>query len=324
MRLIKGVNQLNETLTGSVVTIGNFDGVHLGHQKIIGLAVNRAQGRCIAYTFRPHPQIALNPDRNFELLSTYEERLELFAKLGVNCTIEEPFSRAFSGFEPEYFFNEILVRKLGAKCVIIGYDFGFGKNRDGHLSVLKELCARSEVELVVVPQFSLDEEVVSSSKIRGHLKSGEIQRANRLLGRAFSYRGIVVHGDRRGGQIGFPTANLGKLENKLTLPHGVYATRSKVGDHVYSSVTNIGVRPTFKDATSHPGLVETHLLDETTDLYGRTLEVSFVARIREERRFSGVSELKTQITIDIEKCRELLRSTETVLSAAAAATVLAD
>ncbi len=311
MVLLHGVKTLDQELTHPVVTIGNFDGVHVGHQKIISLAMDLAKsrgGHSIALTFKPHPQAALNPQKEMQLLTTYEEKIQIFKGLGIDFAIEEPFSREFSEIEPIEFFNEFLLKRLGAECIVVGYDFGFGKNRGGHLDVLKDLCQNAQVELIVVPPMRLEGEIISSSRIRNYLMHGQIQEANQLLGRRFSYQGIVSHGDGRGKKIGFPTANL-KMENKLVLPYGVYATYAVFGDQLYPSVTNIGVRPTFQQgrpALVASPLVETHFLDQTLDLYGYRLEILFEEHIRAEQKFKDLESLKTQIQLDIKTARKCL------------------
>jgi riboflavin kinase/FMN adenylyltransferase len=292
------------------MTIGNFDGVHLGHQKIIELAVEKARSRkgvAVAYTFRPHPQIALRPGAKVQLLSTYDEKLELLQQAGIDLVVEEPFSREFSTVAPEQFFNDVILRRVSAEAIVVGYDFAFGRERQGHLDVLGAFCAKAGVELTVVSPHRVDSEVVSSSRIRQHYLAGEIEAGNRLLGRAFYYRGVVMKGEGRGRKIGFPTANL-HIEEKLTLPYGVYATIAVLNGHEHRSVTNVGVRPTFKspDGRELPALVETHLLDSDMDLYGSTLEVRFVKRLREEKKFSGVEELKEQIRKDVGLARQVL------------------
>ena len=312
MELVKGIQKLTHSVRHPVVTIGNFDGVHLGHRQILETAVQSAKargGQCIAYTFRPHPQVALRPGKAPQLLSTYDEKLELIASLGVDFIVEEPFSREFSETEPSEFFSDILLHRLSTEVIVVGYDFAFGRERHGHLDNLRKFCQNSGVQLIVVQPHREHSEVVSSSRIREYLLSGEIAEANRLLGRPFSYRGVVVKGEGRGRKLGFPTANL-KLENKLTLPYGVYATRAILNGEYYSSVTNVGIRPTFQHEGDPelPALVETHLLDTTLDLYGSTLEVQFFTRLREERRFSDIEELKRQISIDADQSRSYLNS----------------
>lgn len=315
MELIRGVQSLSRTLKHPVVCIGNFDGVHLGHQQIVALTIEQARARggtAVAYTFRPHPQVALRPEANIQLLTTYDEKIEVLTMLGVDVIIEEPFSREFSNTSPAEFFRDSLIRRLNTEAIVIGYDFAFGNRREGHLEGLKRLCAESGVALEVVSPHRVFEggevEVASSSRIRRYLLEGEIRAASRLLGREFAYRGIVVKGAGRGRKLGFPTANL-QLENKLALPYGVYATWAVSGGTRYPSVTNVGVRPTFGPASGKglPALVETHLMIERpVELYGSPLEVRFVERLREERRFDGVEELKAQIALDIDEAREAL------------------
>lgn len=315
MELLRGIQNLkNRKLKcqHAVVTIGNFDGVHLGHQKIIQTTLEKAKARhgtSIAYTFKPHPQIALKPDSSIQLLSTYDEKIELLGVTGLDLVVEEPFSREFSTIAPEQFFSDVLLRQLNVEAIVVGYDFAFGKGRVGHLQALGEFCKSANVELTVVPAQRIGSEVVSSSCIRQHLLAGEINKANLLLGRSFSYKGVVIKGDQRGRKMGFPTANL-KLENKLALPYGVYATWTIFQDKTYPSVTNVGIRPTFQAEPGKdlPALVETHLLDTTIDLYGSTLEVKFEHRLRSEKKFNGIDELKEQITLDAEQARKLLTS----------------
>lgn len=319
METVRGIRSLNKSLPHAVLTIGNFDGVHLGHQRIIGLAVEKARalgGTAVAYTFRPHPQVALRPGANVQLLLTYDEKLEWLAALGLDMTIEEPFSREFSTVAPQEFFTDVILRRLNAEAIVVGYDFAFGKERAGTLQALEEFCKKAGVELTVVAPQRASAEVVSSSRIRQHLAAGEVDNAAALLGREFFYRGVVVRGEGRGRKLGFPTANL-KIENKLTLPYGVYATWAVLDGQRLPSVTNVGVRPTFTtqaagggptDGHELPALVETHLLDTTQDLYGKTLEVRFVKRLREERRFPGIDALKAQISADASQARVLLGS----------------
>jgi riboflavin kinase/FMN adenylyltransferase len=310
MELFRGIKTLNRALPHAVLTIGNFDGVHLGHQTIVKLAVEKARARkgtAVAYTFRPHPQIALRPEaeRTTPLLSTYDEKLELLGALGLDAVIEEPFSREFSTTTPDQFFTDVILRRVSAEEIVVGYDFAFGNKRSGHLEQLEKWCKSSGLTLTVVPPHKAGSDVVSSSRIRQYLMAGEVDSAARLLGRDFFYRGVVVRGEGRGRKIGFPTANL-KLENKIALPYGVYATWAVLssGERL-PSVTNVGVRPTFGDGL--PLLVETYVLDRDFDLYGSRFEVRFVKRLRAEEKFAGIDALKTQIAKDVEAARTLLR-----------------
>jgi riboflavin kinase/FMN adenylyltransferase len=313
MEVIRGIQGLESPPRSTVLTIGNFDGVHLGHREIFRLTVEKARARdgvAAAYTFRPHPQVALRPGANIQLLSTYDEKLELLGSAGLDLVIEEPFSREFSTIAPQQFFSDVVLRTLNAQAIVVGYDFAFGKERQGHLEALEKFCKDSGVELTVVPPQRVEGEVVSSSRIRHLLTAGDVETARKQLGRFFSYRGVVSRGDGRGHQLGFPTANLAP-ENKLVLPYGVYATwtvcESAFPGRKIPSVTNIGIRPTFQQAD--PAVkVETHLLDVSADLYGSVLEVQFEKRLREERRFGGKEALMAQIAMDIEAARLALSS----------------
>ncbi len=312
MEVIRGIRNLKRALERPVVMIGNFDGVHLGHQKILSVAKEQARSRSgtlVAYTFRPHPRVALRPEAEIPLLLTYDEKLELLGQMGVDVVIDEPFSREFSTTTAERFFSDVILTQLNAVSIVVGYDFAFGKEREGHLDALASLCERAAVNLTVVEPQRLGDEVVSSSRIRKHLLAGDVAAAARLLGREFFYRGVVIKGEARGRKIGFPTANL-RLENKIALPNGVYATWAVLGDRRFNSVTNVGTRPTFVEATGSelPVLIETHLLDQSLDLYGNTLEVRFVDRLRDERKFDSVEALTAQIAQDVIAARRILTS----------------
>jgi len=313
LKIIHGIQHLNRSLSRAVVTIGNFDGVHLGHQEILAQTIRKAEeknGISVAFTFRPHPRTALYPEIEVPLLTTYEEKLELLSTSGIDLIIEEPFSREFSSMDHEQFFTDIVLRQLNAEAIVVGYDFAFGKERQGHLQALEAFCQKMGVELTVVPPKrgtkESNQEVISSSIIRQHCLAGEVEIAARLLGRFFSYRGIVVKGDGRGKKIGFPTANL-KAESKLLLPNGVYATLVTGSPlrNTVESVTNIGVRPTF-NVSQATSLIETHLIGLDVDLYGSQIEVKFVKRLREEKKFSSAEQLVSQIKVDIETAKKAL------------------
>jgi riboflavin kinase/FMN adenylyltransferase len=306
MEVIRGIHLLSRDLPHVVLTIGNFDGVHLGHQEIIRLACERARalkGTCVAYTFRPHPQLALRPNSDLPLLLTYDEKLEILAHHGVDVVIEQPFDGRFSAITPALFFEEVVLQRLHTEEIFVGHDFAFGQGRNGHLQVMGELCSENGIELVIVPPYRVNHEVVSSTLIRKCLLAGEVSLARAFLGRPFSCRGIVTGGERRGRQLGFPTANL-ILKDKLKPLSGVYATRTLLGDRRFLSVSHLGVRPTFEE---HRGslspVLETHLLDVSMELYGLLLEVQFLSRIREERKFASPEELKAQILLDIQDAR---------------------
>ena len=314
MKILNGVNPSAPVPGRTVVALGNFDGVHLGHRAIISAAVARAAelgATPAVFTFWPHPPQVLRPADPGqapakELLCLRDERAELIAGMGVALLVEQPFDAAFASMEPARFFRDLLVRGLGAVAIVVGYDFAFGKGRAGNTSLLAGLSREAGVELTVIPARESEGAPMSSSRIRALLASGDVETAARLLGRRFFYRGTIVHGDGRGNRIGIPTANL-MMPAKIRVPNGVYATLSFVGDSLEGipSVTNVGVRPTFHAGATGP-VIETHFLRPSGDVYDKRLTVEFVARIRDEKRFAGVDELKAQIADDIALARKIL------------------
>ncbi len=313
MQRFRGIETLKLDRGNSVLTIGNFDGVHLGHQAILNAVKSKAQalgGPSCVFTFRPHPQEVLRPGNRVKLLTTYDEKVEILGSMGLDVVVEQLFSQEFFTLTAREFFERVIIKAFQARALFVGHDFAFGRNRDGNIATLKSWCAEKGVHLEVIQPFLMGTETVSSSAIREKLTQGDVAGAARLLGRPFFYRGSVVKGDQRGRLLGFPTANL-KLEQKLALPHGVYATTAvlKKGDQLKKipSVTNVGVRPTFHPELSDlPVLIETHLIlkeGEFPDLYGETLEVQFESRFREERKFGSFEELKAQIQSDREQAK---------------------
>ncbi len=248
---------------------------------------------------------------------TYAEKRHQLEKLGVDYCVEEPFNSEFAKISAFDFFHEILLKRLKAKAIVVGADFSFGYQRQGTIEKLRSYCADAHIELcevkaVLVPNAQGKPLPVSSSRVREELLAGNFLEAKKLLGRAFFYRGEVVHGDKRGRVLGFPTANM-KCEEKFPLLPGVYATSVFWRNQNYPSVTNIGIRPTFQDPTLSqaqvnliPLKIETYLLDQDFDLYGEVLEISFYHRIREEKRFQNIDELKAQISADIILARAIL------------------
>jgi riboflavin kinase/FMN adenylyltransferase len=316
MLFARGIETLDLHRDRAVLTIGNFDGVHLGHQKILHDVVaesKRTGGPACVYTFRPHPQEVLRPGTQVKLLTHYSEKIELLESCGIDVVVEEPFSQEFFTLSAREFFERVIVRGFKAVSLFVGHDFAFGKNREGNLELLRELCAAKGIRVTVAEPQVVDGEIVSSTRIRGLLLEGKVAAAARLMDRFFFYRGVVVKGDQRGRLLGFPTANL-KAENKLALPRGVYATWAILARggkrEKQPSVTNVGVRPTFADSGNPdllPVVVETHLIlpeGESPDIYGETLEVQFVDRFREEKKFGSFEELKNQIAKDKDQARE--------------------
>jgi riboflavin kinase/FMN adenylyltransferase len=301
----------------TVLTIGNFDGVHLGHQalltamKAIAARLEQEQGRPAAtaiLTFDPHPARVLRPEVPLHLLTTPMERLEIAAGLGVAYGIIQPFTHEIAQLTPEAFMT-LLKKHLGLAALVVGPDFALGRNRSGDLPSLRALGAAMGFTVEVIEPIAIQEEIVRSSRIRALLNEGEVARVTALLGRPYRVVGVVEHGDQRGRQVGIPTANLRTPPEKVLPADGVYVTRTLIASFeridIYPSVTNIGVRPTVNGLHRR---VETHILDfpppdEVDDLYGRTLAVDFLSRLRREMRFPSLDELVKQIHADIAQAR---------------------
>jgi riboflavin kinase / FMN adenylyltransferase len=276
---------------GRSVAVGTFDGVHLGHRAVI-------EGSDSVLTFDPHPVSVVAPQHTPKLLTTLEVKAELIAGLGVEELIVVPFDGAFAGRSAHDFVQDVLVGSLGAERVAIGENFRFGHRAQGDPRLL---AGDSRFRTVVHPLLEIDGEVVSSSHIRGLLLAGEVDQAARFLGTHFQLRGEVVHGDERGRRLGFPTANLVPEEALACPGHGVYAC---LANGAIPAAVSIGVRPTF--ATGRGELIEAHLIDFDGDLYGSTLRLDFVARLRGERRFDTPEALIGQMDRDVERTREIL------------------
>jgi riboflavin kinase / FMN adenylyltransferase len=274
------------------VAVGEFDGVHAGHREVIA-------GNDTVLTFEPHPAAVLKPEHAPKLLTSLEVKTELIAGLGVEELVIIPFDDGFAHQEASEFVDSVLVEKLGATSVSVGQNFRFGHRANGDPTLL---AADKRFETRVVPLVSIDGATVSSTRIRQLVAAGEVEQAARLLGAPFRIRGEVVSGDKRGRELGFPTANMVPDPELVCPGHGVYACR--VGDRL--AAVNVGVRPTFGDALKP--LIESFLLDFDGDLYGQVLTVEFIARLRGEARFEDVGELIKQMGRDVENTRELLGS----------------
>jgi riboflavin kinase / FMN adenylyltransferase len=289
----------------TVVTVGNFDGVHLGHRVILGRVCQRAREldcQPVAFTFDPHPARVLNPDSNLRLLTTPAQKIALLEGAGV-AVVVQPFTREFAAIPAREFVREYFVNRLQAREVVVGHDYRFGYRREGSIALLKEMGQALGFSVQVVWAVEVDDAVVSSSLIRAMLKLGNVREANRLLGRTYGVAGRVVAGKGRGGKLlGVPTANLAP-ENDLLPASGIYAVWVVKDGEKLPGVANIGTCPTFDNQELS---LEVHLIDFTGDLYGEVLQVEFVARLREERRFSSIGELAVQIRADIDQGREVL------------------
>jgi riboflavin kinase/FMN adenylyltransferase len=294
-----------------VVALGNFDGVHLGHQVVLWRAVREARERgmhAVAATFDPHPRAVLRPGSKLKLLTVLEVREELLLECGVDEVRVIRFDLELSKKSPRDFVREVLIWELGAGVVVVGENFRFGYKASGDVKDLDRHMREAGGEAYAVPTYVLgeaagSEEAINSTRIRILLDDGEAREAARLLGRPYSLRGVVVEGDRRGRALGFPTANVLPDEVALVPGRGVYAGHVRVGGKRYGACTNVGVAPTFERRESR---VEAYLLDYEGDLYGEVVDVTFEERLRPEKRFSGVDELKAQIARDVAEARRVV------------------
>lgn len=304
-----GVRHLPSPLNRSVVTIGNFDGVHRGHRELISQVAKEAQNRgvvSVVLTFHPHPIQVLFPEKGLKRLFDLTDLQEQVADLGIDYLIIEPFSREFSQLPPEKFIQDWLYQPLCPEVVVVGYDFSFGANRSGSIDVLKKSGERLGFSVQAIEPVSLEGQVASSSRIRQAVAQGQMREACQMLGRPFSVRGVVEKGDGRGRKLGFPTANL-RMFSETYPKSGVYATCVTLNGKSYPSVTNVGQNPTFKqEGALAPLRVETHLLDVSLDLYGEEFTLEFISYLREEKRFANIEDLKAQIQRDVNKARETL------------------
>jgi riboflavin kinase/FMN adenylyltransferase len=277
----------------------------LGHQKILGKTVETAhrKGRdAVVYTFDPHPRVVLKKVPEIPRITTPDERAHILEHLGIDVLILAEFTREFAAQTPEEFVSNILVEELGARNIFIGENYRFGRDRSGTPETLKDMAVEAGFTVHVVPPVRFGDTLVSSSRIREHLMAGEIRQATQLLGREFTVGGRVIHGHHRGKDLGFPTANI-KPEPKLHPPEGVYAVFCMWRDRIYPAVMNIGRNPTFKDRRLS---YEVHILDFDQNLYGETIRVYLVDRLRPEMAFANVDELKAQIARDCARSREML------------------
>ncbi|GGM93127.1 riboflavin biosynthesis protein [Dyadobacter beijingensis] len=291
-----------EKLEYGVVTSGTFDGVHLGHQKILARLkeiTEQSGGESVVLTFWPHPRMVVSEDsQGLQLLSTIDEKIELFSKLGIQHLAIVPFTRSFSELTSEEFIRQVLVEKINTKKLVIGYDHRFGRNREGSFEFLQKNCSEYGFEVEEIPREDIEHTAISSSRIRKALITGHIQEANELLGRAYSLSGTVVKGKQLGRTIGFPTANLYVHEDYKLIPmNGVYVINAVYQEQVYKGMLNIGVRPTV-DGTVRT--IEAHLFDFDKEIYGEDLKLELLHYLRPEQKFNGLDMLVKQIGIDKE------------------------
>src|SRR5215210_7660617 len=297
MRLFHGTANA-EILRPTVLTLGIFDGLHLGHQLVMSTVVERARAAGAVptvITFDPHPRAVLHPESAPPLLQTFDQKTEAFGVLGIEQTIVVRFTREFAGVRAEEFLRDVVHERLQSKEVYLGRGFAFGQGREGDINLLRRVSRELGFHADEVPEVRLRGRRISSSRIRGLLAEGRVGLARRMLGRPYGVEGRVVRGQERGRTLGFPTANL-RPQNRVIPRNGVYVTATLIEGAWRRSITNVGTRPTFEEA-AEPS-VETYVINWSGDLYGDVLRVRFLYRLRDERRFGSVEELKRQIARD--------------------------
>jgi riboflavin kinase/FMN adenylyltransferase len=302
MQIVRGLESFRPDAGPSAVALGAFDGIHLGHRAILRTAVTQARHgklQALVCTFDRHPMEVLQPDRAPLPITTLDERLELIAETGIDTTVVIPFTPAVAGIEAKAFVQDVLVGTLKAQEIVVGFNHRFGRGARGDAQLLETLAGPLGFRAHIVPALMVDGLAVSSSEIRAALQRGDLPSAARLLGRPYSIRGEVVRGAGRGRTLGFPTANV-KTDRPLGLPVGVYVCRLTVAARQHQAVVNVGFRPTFGETEL---AVEAHVLDFTGDLYDERVTLTFVRRLREERKFPSVDALRQQIALDVAAAR---------------------
>jgi riboflavin kinase/FMN adenylyltransferase len=310
MRVIRHLAHVAAPLRRVVLTLGNFDGVHLGHQAIVRRAVAEARaldGQVVVLTFHPHPVAVLAPDRAPAMLQSLHDRLARLRDLGPDVAVVQRFTPRFAATEPEAFVREFLQRHLDLRHVVVGYNVNFGRNRAGTVETLRSLGAQHGFAVDDVGPVTVGEIKVSSSGVRKLVAAGDVVRARELLGRPFALRGRVVRGEQRGRALGFPTANLSRCAGLVLPADGVYAVRAVLDGTRHAAVLNVGVRPTFGELRR---TVEAFLLDFDAQLYGRWLTLELVERLRGEQRFAGPEALRQAIAADVAHASDVLRRVE--------------
>jgi len=289
------------------LTIGNFDGIHKGHEKIIKNLISSAKSsnvKSAILSFNPHPKIFFNGEKNF-LINSIEKKISILQNLNIDYLIDLKFDDKLTHLSFDKFEQSILIQKLNIKKLYLGKDFRYGNQRKGSIDTLKILCNASNIGLEEL-QLLNDHHTnikISSSEIRELLKNGEIEKANNHLYKKFSISGIVIQGDQRGRTIGIPTANLQFPENIIKIPYGVYAVQIKLSEQTLFGIVNFGMRPTFNKPTS---ILEVHIFDFDEDIYDKEIEVVFFNKIRDEKKFDGIKELLNQVSLDITVAKKIL------------------
>ena len=307
MELIRGLHSLRPEHRGCVATIGNFDGVHLGHQNVLGQLAEKAAELHLptaVVTFEPQPAEFFAGEQAPPRLARFREKLEALSRFSVNRVLCLPFNKGFSQLSAQGFIDRVLVDGLGVRYLVVGDDFRFGRGRGGDFAMLRQAGREHGFQVVNMHTFAVDDERVSSTRIREALRNGDMEHAARLLGRPYRMSGRVAHGDKRGRTIGFPTANI-FLHRRVSPVNGVFMVEMfGLDKEPWPGVANLGNRPTVDGTRS---LLEVHLLDLDREIYGQHVHVDFLQRLREERRFPSFDDLKKQIMMDVERAKDLFR-----------------
>lgn len=306
MKIYRSIEDISEPFPQACVTIGNFDGVHLGHQMLFAEVARRAcmrQGTSLAVTFEPHPLRILRPG-GIKLISSCEQKIELIRLAGIDALLIVPFTLEFAATTAQHFVDDILVGRIGVKELVIGYDYAFGKGRTGDINFLKKQGEEKGFPVTVVEAFYLNDVLVSSTRIRQLVADGMMEEARTLLGRPYQIRGEVQIGKQRGGkEVGYPTANLRVDPDDLVPRHGVYVSQVICEGKCYGGVLNIGHNPTFGKQDL---VAETHIFDFNQDIYGKPIKVNLLKFLRGERKFAGIAELAAQIGRDVVEAKRVL------------------
>lgn len=302
MKIVRTCDEINYDKK-SVITVGTFDGVHLGHKEILKVlnSVKHNKGlRSVVVTFEPHPQIVLkNKDKDIKILSTTEEKLEIFDTYGIDLVYIINFTKEFSLTSAEDFYKSYLIDSIGISDLVLGYDHMFGKNREGNFDLLSEISGKFQFNVDKVNEFTLNGEHISSTVIRKLLLSGEIEKANEMLGREYELSGTVIEGFKKGRELGYPTANIKpNSEYKLLPKNGIYAVKVEVEGESLSGMMSIGKNPTFSD--SEDIKIEVNIFNFDRDIYGKKIKINFISYIREEKKFETLDELVSAMKKDKE------------------------
>jgi riboflavin kinase/FMN adenylyltransferase len=309
MKILERIEDIEKPLKNAVITIGNFDGVHIGHQALFHTVIEKADaihGTSVAMTFDPHPMRVLNTNGHPPLITMNEQKIELIARSGLDVLICVPFTLAFAEITARNFVEDLLISKIGMKVVVVGKDYTFGRKREGNLAFLKKLSNELDFEVLVVDWIQGGQDLsnrISSTHVRDLVMDGNMVEARKMLGRYYQIRGKVATGRNRGGRLlGFPTANI-RLQDELCPKQGIYAVTVEHEGKLFQGVANIGFSPTFDD---HTFTIEVHLLDFNKNIYGATIRVNFIDRLRDEVKFQNIQALANQIQKDIEQARDIL------------------